>query len=474
MTTPIIFKTPVEPSPNDGNHTYCASLKRLADGLYFDMTGQGYTSAPDDGALLLLARQMDWVLPSNTQGINGFDLLPALSVSAASFTTLTRITSAITYFPAFNAALTYYPGDTVSYTTGGNTTNYIYRAKSAVPAGGTSPSISFADVVSDSVLYVVKVKDGSNNPLAGGYLSTPNGLVSLYDQSKTVIGSLNISYSANASIVVDTVNNDTYMASPTTEPSHSIHQIDIIPNLTSTTKNAVTAATFPTLTVVWSTTYQKETVTKTALDIVNDVQDRAGITVGNASTFSNNRDDKLILKYINDTIEDINDNHFLDAMTARGFFLTAPGVTVYEMCVPNRIGISAIKEFRAENGLKIKPMTDYEFSQQKLQGTQVPSPIASYFTGYRIIGRYGDTIAIELLSSPTQATKINFEILLRAQKLSLPTDVSPIDSEILMWGALYRFRQSQGEDFQFDINTFASKIASKTFKEDSNATEMVV
>lgn len=217
-----------------------------------------------------------------------------------------------------------------------------------------------------------------------------------------------------------------------------------------------------------ATTYSDPSAPRRFIDIVQEVQSRARITQCSRSTFDTDNNTKLVRKYINDVIDDINDNKSLDALTTRGYFYTVPGQNYVGVSIPNSSdGINEVKNLYYQ-GLPILPKTDVEFQMLK-SATFISVPIQStVFRAYRIAGRSNNALTVEFLDTPATRARVDFMAQMRAKNLTDPDDISPINSDILVWGALFKFRVDQGEDPAIDAATYQAKITGKQFQEDSN------
>lgn len=491
------------PRANSADTEPFCTVKRLTDN-YYDNGAGAWVPTRVVGSFLAMTQGYDWTATGDSLN-QTFDWSLAGATYTGSTFALSRKTNLTA--AAYGANTAYNPGDMVS------SANVLYVCIKSI-AINTNRTI--AQRVTDLTMTSIPgnicyglVASTGGGVYFGGYATAATATISLLlGSTGTSIGSVGIRYLSDITTATITATaNNIWTATTSITEKDSLVEISIIndfhssysggdtffvgeylkegayiyscldatspaaPPVTATSNSSwqyVAVATEDSVNIDIATTYATPSAPRAFIDIVQEVQQRARISQCNRSTFTTDSNTKLIIKYVNDVIDDINDNKSLDALTARGYFYTVPGLNYYGISIPNSDnGINTVDNL-FYNGIEIKPISDTEFQLMKSAQFAAYPTTSTTFMNYRLAGRSNNAITIEFITTPATRSKVAFEAMMRAKNLVNADDISPINSDILVWGALSKFKMDQGDDYTVEQGIYASKISSKQFQEDSN------
>ena len=191
---------------------------------------------------------------------------------------------------------------------------------------------------------------------------------------------------------------------------------------------------------------------KTALQIVNTVQRKLRLP---QSTLITDAHAALMLEYANQIMLDfMMEKTTWDELKIKGAIGTRDGVSIYYVYPVNAANVDYIRILQVGTDDPIEKLTDEEFRDyaRTVSGSE-GQPLY-----YRIVGRAGSALIIELAPTPDAVYQVDFEVLQKPVRMTAAGDIPALDDDTIISGALFLARQEQGEDFQTELGAFQSKL----------------
>lgn len=201
---------------------------------------------------------------------------------------------------------------------------------------------------------------------------------------------------------------------------------------------------------------------KTALQIINDVQGQLRLP---KSPLITDAHAQLLLSFLNEVqLNYMMEVGLWDELKAEGAFLTVQGVSTYVVSCINGIKADQIRSLEIEDSGPLTKRTDAHFKAIRTLDAAQGQP-----TDYRIIGRSGKGIVIELFPAPDQSYTINFELMNKPVTLVSSTDVPVLDQETILLGVKYLAKKDQGDEYQAELSTFQAKLSLQAGSQNESA-----
>jgi len=190
---------------------------------------------------------------------------------------------------------------------------------------------------------------------------------------------------------------------------------------------------------------------KTALDMVKNVQKELrmpqAVTIAEAHA-------SLILSFLNKTQDIIMEAGVLDELKLSFSFNTVVGISAYTLYPSNTSKVDTLRHLQIGTSQPLVRYPDKDFRAYKRnQGTTQAQPLI-----YRIYGRAGRALVVELAATPDAIYTVDVELLQKPERLISGTDVSLLDGDVLELGAKYLALDNQGDSAGLDQSLFQAKL----------------
>src|SRR4030065_570284 len=190
----------------------------------------------------------------------------------------------------------------------------------------------------------------------------------------------------------------------------------------------------------------------TALEIINEVQIRLRLP---KSTTITDAHAQLLLSFLNEVQREyVHDSGVWDELKTYGNFNTAAGTSLYTISITNSQEVEIIRALKIGTNPPLEKFNnDEEFREYKRVNTANAQPLA-----WRVYGRSGGSIIIELAPTPDAVYQIDAEIIKKPPKMSIAADVPLLDADTLILGATMLAKKEMGLDAQGDAAGFQAKL----------------
>ena len=191
---------------------------------------------------------------------------------------------------------------------------------------------------------------------------------------------------------------------------------------------------------------------KSALDIVKDVQRE--LRLPEASDFVNSHA-KLILSFANKVLRVLMPEQAVwDELKIKGSFMTVASKSVYSICPINTKEIDVLSHFQIGTDAPLVHLGDDAFRSHKRSNTSEAQPLV-----VRIYGRTGPNLLVELSSVPDAAYQVDYEGVVRTERLVATGDIPMLDPDTVTIGALWLAKVEQGVESEAEQSMFLAKIS---------------
>lgn len=199
------------------------------------------------------------------------------------------------------------------------------------------------------------------------------------------------------------------------------------------------------------TTYEVyKTGQKTALEMINAVQKELRLP---QSTLMTEPHAQLILGFINAVSDLVMEPGAWHDLGVKGRLMTRSQVGIYGLNPVNVRYVDIVRNLQIGDNPPLEKYTDEEFRAYKRSNTGTGRPVI-----YRIYGRAGGALLIEMAPTPDAAYGVDFEALQKQEKSSASTDKQLLDEETILRGTLAMARGEQGLSNATDIAAFQAKL----------------
>lgn len=192
---------------------------------------------------------------------------------------------------------------------------------------------------------------------------------------------------------------------------------------------------------------------KSVLTMINEVQRELRLPESSAVSEPHAQ---LVLSFLNKVQSDIMMEAYVwDELKVSGAIATREGFSLYSLAPINGQTVDMVRVLQlGTNEPLTKFNNDAAFRAFRRSNTSNNSPLA-----YRIYGRAGDALIIELSPAPDESyEQLNYELLVKPARMTAATDIPTLDSDTIIAGALMLARMEQGEDYTADLQAFQSKM----------------
>ncbi len=190
---------------------------------------------------------------------------------------------------------------------------------------------------------------------------------------------------------------------------------------------------------------------KTALQLVNDIQQELRLPKSADFTAPHA---KSVLAQLNKAIQVMNESDGWPEMNVKGSFMTKVGVSVYSLRPINASYVDILKRMQIGTNVPLAKRTDGNFKTLQKMNTAPAQP-----TDYRIFGRAGGVLIVELTPAPDIAYQVDFELLMRNELLAAVTDIPLLDTNAIYIGGLAFTKKDQGSWYQDDMALFQNLVS---------------
>ncbi len=195
---------------------------------------------------------------------------------------------------------------------------------------------------------------------------------------------------------------------------------------------------------------------KTALQIVNTVQRDLGLSETASGDFLTDSHAKKVLRFANNVQSDmIAEAYAWDELKLKGSICTRDGVGIYYIfpVAAAKIDLLDDDSLQISGYDPLEKLTDEDFRAAKLSYTDEDQPLY-----YRIYGRAGNALIIEVLPIPDAAYQIDFDALQKPNDMAAVGDYPVMDSDTIIAGTLLKAQHDNGEDVSLELAAFQSKL----------------
>lgn len=188
----------------------------------------------------------------------------------------------------------------------------------------------------------------------------------------------------------------------------------------------------------------------TALEIVNAVQQE--LRLPKSATF-NDAHGTLILALANKAITIMAENGPYPETKVKGSIGLVADIAIYSIFPVNQGGADIIEDFRIDSGDPLVLVDDVSFREKKKE-----TPDAGEPTFYRYYSRVGGGLVIEVHPTPEQAYVLDYEGILKTNRLINITDRPLLDVDTIILGTIAIAKDEEGLDSNSDYAAFQAKF----------------
>ena len=189
------------------------------------------------------------------------------------------------------------------------------------------------------------------------------------------------------------------------------------------------------------------------LQIINEVQGQLRLP---KSSLISEAHAQLLLSFINEVQTDyMMEIGTWDNLKIRGAFTVNAGISIYTINPVNSVRADQLNTLQIGTGDPIEQLNDTKFKQYQVLQNGVPGQP----TRYRLYGRSGGGLIIEVTPEPDQTYTVDYELVQKPIRLTSATDVPILDQDTIILGVKYLAKKDQGDDFGAELGSFQAKLA---------------